>query len=380
MSAAPIVSSGTPSGKDTAGISVPQPAALAASAWPGDMRIGIAGAGAIGCTLAVLLARVGAAVHVLARGASLARIRQDGLVLWRKGECMRASVAVADDAAELGVQDVLFLCAKSQDVAALLGAAQAMVDRNTTVIPLVNGVPWWFFQGMPGPWAGQPVQSVDPGGALLQAVPLHQLLGAVVFITAERRGPAEVVSDNPLLMVLGHPASGMPGTRLRQIAALLEAAGIQARGSDSIRDTLWTKLLANLTSNPLSVVSGATLAQIYGDPRLLPVVRQMLQEGLALAAAHGARIAFAPASFLAEGAAMGAVRTSMLQDYLAGRPLELAAIGDAVLELAALQGMDMPVTRRVIDLAHFRDAARAGAAPVSPVSPDSAVPTKECSS
>lgn len=321
------------------------------------LRIGVAGAGAIGCTLATLLARVDEgveAVRVLARGDTLRRMQAEGLTLQRRGERLRARVIASDDAAELGVQDVLFLCSKSQDLAALLTAAQPMIGPQTLVIPLVNGVPFWFFQGQPGSWGSRVVQAVDPQGLLLNALEPQQVLGAVTFITAERTGPAQAVSDNPLLIVLGEIDHRPPGPRMQRVAEILSRAGIEARCVAALRDTLWTKILANLTSNPLSVVSGATLDAIYGDARLLPIVRRMLQEGLALAAAYGARIPFDPAAFIAEGAAMGPIRTSMLQDHLAARPLELAAIGDAVLELARLQDIAMPVTARMIALAHFR--------------------------
>ena len=320
------------------------------------LRIGVAGAGAIGCTLAVLLARAGMAVHVLSRGDTLRRMQDEGVTLHRQGQRLQARVTASSSAAELGVQDVLFLCVKSQDVASMLAAASAMIGPLTTVVPLVNGVPFWFFQGLPSRWQGRAVQCVDPQGALVKQVNMQQVLGAVTFITAERLGPAEAVSDNPLLIVLGEIDHRPDSTRLESTAAALRGAGIETRCVPAVRDTLWTKILANLTSNPLSVISGATLDAIYGDARLLPVVRQMLQEGLAVAAAYGARIAFDPVSFVAEGAALGAVRTSMLQDHLAGRPLELAAIGDAVLELAQLQGMPMPVTERILGLAHFREA------------------------
>lgn len=321
----------------------------------GPLRIGVAGAGAIGCTLAMLLARAGMAVHVLARGETLRRMQDEGVTLHRQGQRWQAEVRASGNAAELGVQDVLFLCVKSQDVASMLAAARAMVGPQTTVVPLVNGVPFWFFQGLPGRWHGRAVRCVDPEGSLLQQVDACQVLGAVTFITAERLGPAEAASDNPLLIVLGEIDHRPDSTRLECIAAALREAGIETRCVPAVRDTLWTKILANLTSNPLSVISGATLDAIYSDARLLPIVRQMLQEGLALAAAYGARITFDPISFIAEGAALGAVRTSMLQDYLAGRSLELAAIGDAVLELAQMQGIAMPVTERVIGLAHFRE-------------------------
>ena len=321
------------------------------------LTIGVAGAGAIGCTLAVLLARAGYSVQVLARGESLRRMKTEGIVLNRNGQRLQAQVSASDSATQLGVQDVLFVCTKSQDVATILEAARPMIGPDTIVIPLVNGVPFWFFQGLPGRWLGQAVQAVDPQGQLLSRAPIEQLLGAVTFITAERRGPAEAASDNPLLIVLGEIDHRPGSERLERVAGILNKAGIETRCAPTLRDTLWTKIIANLTSNPLSVISGAGLDAIYGDPRLLPIVRQMMQEGLALAAAYGARISFDPTAFIAEAHALGPVHTSMLQDHLAGRPLELAAIGDAVLELAQLQGISMPVTARVIGLAHFRQVA-----------------------
>ncbi len=327
------------------------------------MKIGIAGAGAIGCTLAALLAGAGAAegspgpsvaVSMLARGETLHALQTEGVTLHRRGQTLRGPIIASDDAAQLGAQDVLFVCAKSQDMAAILAAAQQMIDGKTVIIPLVNGVPFWFFQGLEGASQGKAVQSVDKDGAILRSVPAGQIVGAVTFITAERTAPAVVVSNNPLLIVLGEIDHSPVSERICSIAAVLTQAGIEARCVATIRDTLWTKILANLTSNPLSVISGATLQSIYSDSRLLPIVREMLREGLALAAACGARVPYGPTRFISEGASMGPVRTSMLQDLLAGRPLELAAIGDAVLELARLQDMSMLVTARVIGLAHFR--------------------------
>lgn len=325
------------------------------ASWPLAPRVGIAGAGAIGCTLAVPLARAGLAVQVLARGENLRRIQDEGITLLRQGQRLQARVTASDSAARLGPQDLLFVCAKSQDIAAMLEAAQPMIGAHTIVIPLVNGVPFWFFQGLPSRRKNQAVQAVDPQGALLAMVDVRQVLGAVTFITAERPEPAVAVSDNPLLIVLGEIDHSATSERLEWVAAVLRGAGIEVRCAPVLRDMLWTKLLANLTSNPLSVISGASLASIYSDPRLLPIVREMLQEGMALAAAYGARLAFDPDRFIADGVAKGNVRTSMLQDHLAGRPLELAAIGDAVLELAALQDVAMPATARVLGLAHFRE-------------------------
>jgi 2-dehydropantoate 2-reductase len=142
------------------------------------------------------------------------------------------------------------------------------------------------------------------------------------------------------------------------IRTALESAGIEARATDRIRDKLWTKIIANISSNPLSVLTHATLEQIYGMPELRDVVQQVMREVLLVAASYGARVEIDPKTFVQLGEAMGPFRTSMLQDLEKGRPLELQAIGDAVLELAAKYDVPMPVTRAVIALARFRGGVR----------------------
>lgn len=329
--------------------------AVAPEATP-PLRITIVGAGAIGCTLAALLARSGQPVNLLARGATLGAIRRDGVRLTRLDDTWQVPVHATDSPDTLGPQDVVFVCTKAQALPDVLPTLAPLVGADTCVVPMVNGLPWWYFQGMPGRLEGRAIEAVDPGGALLASLPWTHVLGAVVFITAERIAPGVVRSINPLLVVLGEPDNA-DRPRAPRLATVLRAAGIETRVSPAIRDTLWTKVIANLTSNPLSVVTGATLDRLYSDPDIVPLVRKVLHEGLQVAAAYGARIPFDPPTFLAQGAGMGPVRTSMLQDFGQGQSLELAAIGDAVLELAGLQGIDMPVTRDVIALARYRSKA-----------------------
>ncbi|SEI78860.1 ketopantoate reductase [Azotobacter beijerinckii] len=315
-------------------------------------RIGIAGAGAIGCTLAARLAGSGRAVNLLARGASLEALRRDGVRLTdRQGEHC-AAVNASDRGAALGEQDLLFLCTKAHDLPALLPAIEPMLGADTLVVPVLNGVPWWYFLGEGGRFAGQSVEAVDPGGRLAARLAPPHLIGCVAFVTAESPAPGVAVSANPLRMVCGEP-DNRPSERLERLCALLAEAGIEARASERIRDALWTKLIANLTSNPLSVISGATLEEVYSSPDLHELVCDLLHEGLLVAAAYGARVELDPPGFLARGAAMGAVRTSMLQDHERGRPLELAAIGDAVLELAAKLDIALPRSREIVALARF---------------------------
>lgn len=333
-----------------------QPASTTTSAVA-PLRICIAGAGAIGGTLAVRLSAAGHQVSVLARGQTLQAIRERGLTLHDLHGTTHARPA-ASPSPEFGIQDVIFLCAKSQDMSALLPQIAPMVGEDTVVIPTSNGVPWWYFHREGGRFDGQTVRAVDPDGALARAVPLAQLIGSVLFITAEVESPGVIRSVNPHLMVLGEP-SGEMSERLLRVRAAVEAAGIEARATDRIRDKLWTKIIANISTNPLSVITQGTLQQLYGLPELREVVSQIMRETLLVASSHGARVDIDPLTFVQLGEAMGAFRTSMLQDLERGRPLELAAIGDAVLEMAERYAIPMPITRAVVSLARFRgEAAR----------------------
>lgn len=320
---------------------------------PNNRRVCIVGAGAIGCTLAARLGASGQPVNVLARGQTLAALRDNGVRLADLDGSHHSPVNASHSAAELGEQDLIFICTKAPALAGLLPTLGPLIGPETVVVPVVNGVPWWYFHGLTGRFAGRQIQAVDPDGALSAALDLQRILGCVVFITAETEAPGVARSNNPHLMILGEP-DGRLSERLHWVRALVEQAGIEARASEHIRDPLWTKIIANLSSNPLSVITGATLEQLYGRADLRGVVAKIIQETLLIAAAYGARIAFDPQTFMELGADMGAVRTSMLQDYQHGRPLELAAIGDAVIELAGYQGLGMPVTQDILTLARFR--------------------------
>ncbi|MEH3085717.1 MAG: 2-dehydropantoate 2-reductase [Xylophilus ampelinus] len=314
------------------------------------LRIAVAGAGAIGTVLAARLARAGHAVHVLARGDTLDAIRRRGLRLEDAAGTTETAVA-AGERADFGPMDVVFLCVKSHQLPALAPSIAGLVAPETLVVPILNGVPFWYFHREGGRFEGRTVEAVDPGGALMRHLPPDQLIGAVTFITAECPAPGHAVARNPHLLMLGEPANGI-SPRLRSLCAVLDAAGVEARPIERIRDKLWTKIVANLTSNPLSVVTGATLEAIYGRADLLPTVRAVMLEAMLAAACHGARMTVDPIEFLELGRAMGPVRTSMLQDAERGRPLELAAIGDAVLELADLYRLPMPATRALLAQAH----------------------------
>ncbi|HBT34174.1 MAG TPA: 2-dehydropantoate 2-reductase [Pusillimonas sp.] len=318
----------------------------------GTLKVCVAGAGAIGCTVAARLAMAGISVNVLARGPALSAIAQNGIALTDLDGEHRVSVSASNQAGEFGVQDIIFVCTKAQALGRILPDLSPMIGPDTVLIPMVNGVPWWYFHGDGGRFEGRRVQVLDPNGEMEQAVPFKHIVGCVVFITSEVMAPGVVKSSTPHLLIFGEP-NNTYSERLERIKTLFDASGIEARATDQIRDPLWAKMIANLTSNPLSVVTRAPLQAIYTEPGLKRIAIKMLHEGLAVSAAYGARIQYDPHTFMELAAGMGDVRTSMLQDFDKGIALELAAIGDAFMELAQLMGMEMPVTCDIVSMARF---------------------------
>lgn len=332
---------------------------------PVGPKICVAGAGAIGSTLAARLAASSRLVSVFARGTTLEAINRRGIELDDLSGSIRVNVPASDRIDDFDIQDIVFVCAKAHALSGLLTSIKPMLGKETLVVPAVNGVPWWYFGGEGGRGHGstgsgldyESVHAVDPDGSLSAMLPSRQILGCVVYITAEVREPGRVVATNPHRMILGE-LDNRPSMRLQQVCALLSDAGIEARASRRIRDDVWTKLIANLTSNPLSVVIGGTLQDIYGAAELREVVVDLMDEVMSVAERYGARIALNQDAFLVQGEKMGAFRTSMLQDYEKGQRLELAAIGDAVLELADRYGIAMPTTRAILALTRYRATQR----------------------
>ncbi|WP_064692709.1 ketopantoate reductase family protein [Rhizobium aegyptiacum] len=315
-------------------------------------RICVAGAGAIGLTLAARLMIGGFRVCVIARGASLAVIRKDGIRLFdREGEHqVRPEVGAAVD---VGPQDILFLCPKSQDMPTLAAAVKPAIGPDTWIVPVINGIPWWYFDGEGGIWSGRQIKAVDPDSVLKRMLPSRQVIGTTTLITAERPRPGTARTFNPLQMTIGE-LDDRTSLRVEHLSRILIRAGIQTQVTSRIRDAVWTKVVRNLISNPVSAITGATLRENFGNAHLASISRQMLQEVLPVVAAYGAKLDLDPDTIVRSGEKMGDVKTSMLQDLERGSPLELASICEAVIELAQLRGIAMPVTQAVTGLARFR--------------------------
>ena len=318
------------------------------------VRICVAGSGAVGGTLAVRLATVGHNVSVIARGEHLAAIKKSGLRLADHGNEIIVNVQAADRAA-FGIQDVIFVSVKAHGLADMLPMIAPMVGPDTIVVPTINGLPWWYFQGEGGRFDGQRIHAVDPDGQLQRALPWQHIVGCVVYIAGHVASPGVVVTTNANRMILGEP-SHQRSARVDALSRHLDRAGVEAEATDRIRDAIWNKLMANLSTNPLSVVIHDTADKLHADEGLQAIVQTIMRETVAVAKAYGAQLEpdAAIAHMLDMGRKLGAFKTSMLQDFENGHSLELAAIGDAVVELAARAGISVPAVQMILALAKFR--------------------------
>ncbi|MGI8610686.1 MAG: ketopantoate reductase family protein [Sphingomicrobium sp.] len=301
-------------------------------------RIAVVGAGAIGGWIAARLALAGEPVAMLARGDTLEALRSGGLRLTDGDALRNVEVRASDDPAELGPQDVLVIAVKAPALAQAAEAARPMIDAETLIVPMLNGVPWWF--------TGEPLASVDPGGRIAAALLQAQVIGSVVHAACSRPALNAVVVKHADRLILGEPAGGS-GERIDRLAALFERAGITIERHDNVRRAIWYKLWGNATINPLSALTRSTADKLLADPVLRSWMLEAMAELAAVGAAIGCPIAESGEDRMAVTAKLGAFKTSMLQDVEAGRTIELEALLGAPLEIAARAGVPTPQLDRL---------------------------------
>ena len=294
------------------------------------MKIGIVGAGAIGGWVAARLAAAGEEVSILARGAT-AEALQAGVELVDHGATITARPTVATDANALGPQALLVIAVKAPALAAAAAAVAPMIGPETLILPMLNGVPWWF--------AGERLRSVDADGAIAATLPQEQVVGCVVHAACRRDGPARVVVAQADKIILGDPEGGA-GERVYRLCALFEKAGIRPDPSNNIRRAIWYKLWGNATLNPLSALTLATADRLHAE--LKPLQLAGMAELAAVGAAIGCPIEESGEDRMAVTARLGPFKSSMLQDVEAGRPIELEALLGAPIELARRAGVAVP--------------------------------------
>jgi len=317
-------------------------------------RVAVYGAGAIGCLLAARLAKAGCDVTMIARGQTLTALRQHGVGLTVDGATQHYPVHVTDDARQVRDIDYLILSVKQQALHAIGAHLAPMLAPQGTVVPAVNGIPWWYLPTLPNPLGDATLQSVDGHGILTRALPLERVLGSVVYIAANTTAPGIAAQNARNNLILGE-LDGSTSTRATRLASLLTASGLQCDISANIHQAVWIKAMGNATFNPLSVLANATMQAMVHDPYLSRLARAMLSEYLALGTALGLTLPVTVEQRMQSAASAGAAKTSMLQDAQQGKPLEIDALVGAMIEIATKLNLDMPFANMVWGLVRHRN-------------------------
>ncbi|WP_299293754.1 2-dehydropantoate 2-reductase [uncultured Tateyamaria sp.] len=318
------------------------------------MKICIFGAGAIGGFMGAKLAQAGADVSLVARGPHLAAMQENGLTLLQEGQDpLTVPVTASESADALGPQDYVIVTLKAHSVPAVVDKMQPLIGEHTTVVSGVNGVPWWYFHKLGGPFEGTRLASVDPGNVQWDGFGPDRVLGCVVYPAAEVVQPGTIKHIEGNRFSLGEP-DGSKSERALALSHALAAAGLRAPVRPRIRDEIWVKLWGNLSFNPISALTHATLDVLCTDPGTRAVARGMMVEAQQIAEKLGVKFPIDVDRRIDGGAAVGAHRTSMWQDLDMGRPMEIDALVCAVQELGALTQTPTPTLDTVSALVQLR--------------------------
>jgi len=332
-----------------------------------NFKVCVVGAGAIGGLIGTRLAVAGQAqVCALARGATLAALQQHGWRLDTSAGALQAATTASDEAMALGVQDLVVVAVKGQSLPALAASLAPLLGPHTRVMLAMNGVPWWFCDNQPG-FAGTGLASVDPGGHIARAIPTHQVAGCVVHASCSVVEPGRVQHRQGLGLIVGHALGGQQ-PQVQTVVDLLAGAGFAATHSPDVRQDIWFKLLGNMTMNPVSALTGATIDRVLADP----LVRAFCSAAMAEAGELGARIGCPartdPESRHAVTVKLGAFKTSMLQDVESGRGIELDGLLTVLHEMASRLGVATPNINALLGLTRLSARVR-GLYPVAEVQP-----------
>jgi 2-dehydropantoate 2-reductase len=333
------------------------------------MKICIYGAGAIGSLIGLRLARQGAEVSVVEVGPALAAIQEHGLRVIEKGETLSARVHATSDPVTLGRQDLVIVAVKGPTLKFIAPKIAPLLGPDTVVMTAMNGVPWWFFHGFGGEYSGTQLRSIDPDGIIAANIPFEHVIGCVIMLSCKlvQPGLSEHVSGNKLS--IGEPNNNV-SLRLRALGSQLSEAGFDVIVSESIQKDIWLKLLGNMTHNPISALTGATLDRILNDPLVSQLCVDAMYEAAAVGSKFGCVMSDTPEQRQESTRALGAFKTSMLQDVEARRSVELDALVGAVSEIAKKVGVQTPYTDAILGLARVQ-------AQVLGLYPETPAPVKE---
>lgn len=318
------------------------------------MKICIFGAGAIGGYMGVKLAQAGADVSLVARGPHLAAMQDKGLTLIEEDkDPVTVPVNASDNPADLGPQDYVIITLKAHSVPPIVSKVQPLIGENTTIVSGVNGVPWWYFHKIGTELEGTRLETVDPGNAQWDGFGPDRVLGCVVYPAAEVSAPGTIKHIEGNRFSLGEP-DGSKSDRAMALSKALGAAGLKAPVRPQLRSEIWVKLWGNLSFNPISALTHATLDVLCTDEGTRNVARNMMVEAQQIAEKMGVKFPIDVERRINGGAAVGAHRTSMLQDLDQGRPMEIDALVGSVQELGRITDTPTPTIDTVLALTKLR--------------------------
>ena len=307
------------------------------------MRIGIVGAGAMGGLLAVRLALSGQTVTVIDRGAHLSAMQQRGLKLVHAdgSEEIATNLRAVASCAEAGEQDLVFLAVKANQIAPLAPQLTALFETGTAIVPVQNGLPWWYFQRFNGPHSDYRMRTADPDGAIAAHIEPSRIVGCVVYPAGELVAPGVVKHVEGDRLPIGE-LDGTETERAKGISEALTNAGLKAPILPDIRSEIWLKLWGNLSFNPISALTHATLVDVCQDPTTRELAGNMMREAQAIGEKLGATFRVPLEKRIAGAEKVGKHKTSTLQDVEAGRAIEIDALIGSVKELGELTGVATP--------------------------------------
>ncbi|NGO55807.1 2-dehydropantoate 2-reductase [Allomesorhizobium camelthorni] len=317
------------------------------------MKICIYGAGAIGGYLGAALDEAGCEVSLIARGAHLETIRRDGLRLLKGEQETAHRLACTDRPQDLAPQDYVIVALKAHQIPDVAGSIAALLAPEGSVVTAANGLPWWYFFGAGGELEGTRLESVDPGGVQWETIGPERAIGCVVYPACEIAEPGVVRLIEGDRFTLGEP-SGEPSSRVSALSDAMRKGGLKAPVRPRIREEIWIKLWGNLSFNPISALTLATLETICRDAGTRNVARSMMLEAQQIAERLGVRFPIDVDRRIAGAEAVGAHKTSMLQDLEHGRPMEIEALVGSVQELGLIAGIGTPSIDLVLALLRLR--------------------------
>ena len=313
----------------------------------------IFGAGAIGGTIAALLTRCGATVSMVARGQTLAALNRNGLRLMIDGEMLQAPIQVSEDPSELGVQDYVIIAVKAPSLPDIVRRIGPLLGPETAVVTAMNGVPWWFFLNGKGVLAGHRLDAIDPHGTIAQAIPTSRVIGCAVYVAASVDKPGIIRHHSGRQLFVGEPDNQLT-PRLVRLADWLRRAGFDCRESLEIQRDIWLKLWANLSMNPISLLTTATSDRIIDDPLVHRLCASMMEEAAQIGSAIGVPDSPSVEMMIEKIRTLGAFKMSMLQDVEHGKPVEIDALLTVTRDIGLLVGVPTPFIDSVLGLARLR--------------------------